>query len=162
MPPAADHPKSRLTGLLYGLATRSGVPSALVAALLVGHVLFGLARLPSGGFVKRLKAVEEYQEQGALWHFRRGDADTKRLAKWLLDSVDANHALLYDGSEQGALQKLGPLLYPAILVHYRALNHDGTAAGRPVFTGQPPWLAGDSSGYPAVLGSLRTLGWERR
>ena len=162
MPPAADHPKSRLTGLLYGLATRCGVPSVLVAALLVGHVLFGLARVPSGGFVKRLKAVEEYQEQGPLWHFRRDDADTKRLAEWLLDSVDANHALLYDGSAPGALQKLGPLLYPAILVHHRALNNDGTAAGRPVFTGQPPWLAGDSSGYPVVLGSLHTLGWERR
>lgn len=162
MPPAADHPKSHLTGLLYGLAARCGVPSALLTVLLVGHVLFGLARLPSGGFVKRLEAIEEYQAQGPLWHFRHADADTQRLADWLLDSVDADHALLYDGSAQGALQLLGPLLYPAILVHHRALSKDGTAAGRPVFTGQPPWLEGDSSGHPVVLGSLYTLGWERR
>jgi len=148
--------------LVHGLAGRIGVPAALVAALLAAHVLFGLARFPSGGIVKRLRVIEEYQEQGPLWHFRHSDANTQRLADWLLDSVDASHALLYDGQQPGALQLLAPLLYPAILVHHRALNSDGTAAGRPVFTGQPPWLRDNSSGHPVVLGSLETLRWERR
>lgn len=162
MPLASDHPKNRPIGLLQLLAKRWGVPSTLLTALLFGHLVFGILRVPSGGGLKRLQEIGAYQEQDKVWHFRRTDEETQRLAAWLLDAVSANQALLYDGSAQGALQLLGPLIYPSILVHHRALQKDGTASGLPVFSKQPPWLTGNSSGHPVVIGNGHTLRWERR
>ena len=159
---ASDHQKRRLRGLLRCLAKRWGLPTALLTALLFGHLLFGILRIPSGGVFKRLDAVSAYQAQDKIWHFRHTDKETHRLAAWLLDSVGAHQALIYDGSAQGALQLLGPLIYPSILVHHRALQKDGSASGRPVFSKQPPWLKDSASGYPVVIGNGHRLRWERR
>jgi hypothetical protein len=128
------------------LQARCGLPSTWLAVLITAHVAFGAVRLVSGGIAKRVQAVAEAQ----------------RLAAWLLDEMPRDQALLFEGPKPGNLQLLAPLLFPAILVHASALAPDGTAAGRPVFRGQPPWLDAANAGTPIIVGGLSDLGWVRR
>ncbi|MCA8974794.1 MAG: hypothetical protein KDC98_08730 [Planctomycetes bacterium] len=136
--------------------------SRLLGLLIAGHVSFGLLRLPAGSIWKRVDAIDEYERQGPVWHFRLSDDETRRLAGWILETLPADEVLLFDGGVAGQLQLLGPLAFPRLLVHVSALRPDGTALGRKVFAGQPPWLEPDVSGYPVVVGTRQTLRWERR
>lgn len=144
------------------LRARCGLPSTWLAVLITAHVAFGTVRLVSGGIAKRVRAVAEYEEAGPVWHFRHSTPEAQRLAAWLLDEMPRDHALLYEGPMPGNLQLLAPLLFPAILVRASALAEDGTAAGRPVFRGQPPWLDAAAAGTPVIVGGLSDLGWVRR
>lgn len=162
--PAGKHdaPSASVRAWLGELRGRCGLPSTWLAILVAAHVAFGTVRLFSGALAKRVRAVAEYQEAGPTWHFRHSSPDAQRLAAWLLQEMPRDHALLYEGVMQGNLQLLAPLLFPAILVRASALGEDGTAAGRPVFRGQPPWLSADAAGTPVVVGGLTDLGWVRR
>lgn len=162
--PAGKHdaPPPTKKAWLGELRARCGLPSSLLTLLLTAHVAFGVVRLASGGIAKRARAVAEYEEAGPIWHFRHSEPDAQRLAAWLLDEMPRDHALLYDGVMQGNLQLLAPLLFPAILVKSSALAEDGTAAGRPVFRGQPPWLDEARAGTPVIVGGISSLGWVRR
>lgn len=162
--PAGKHdaPPPTNRAWLGELRARCGLPSTLLAILVTAHIAFGVVRLVSGGIAKRVRAVAEYEEAGPIWHFRHSEPDAQRLAAWLLEEMPRDHALLYEGVMQGNLQLLAPLLFPAILVRSSALGEDGTAAGRPVFRGQPPWLDPESSGTPVIVGGISSLGWVRR
>lgn len=162
--PAGKHdaPPPTTTAWLGELRARCGLPSTVLAVLVTVHVAFGVVRLVSGGIVKRVRAVAEYEEAGPIWHFRHSEPDAQRLAAWLLDEMPRDHALLYEGVMQGNLQLLAPLLFPAILVRSSAVAPDGTAAGRPVFRGQPPWLDQGTAGIPVIVGGISSLGWVRR
>jgi hypothetical protein len=144
------------------LQARCGLPSTWLAVLITAHVAFGAVRLVSGGIAKRVQAVAEFEEAGPIWHFRHSTPEAQRLAAWLLDEMPRDQALLFEGPKPGNLQLLAPLLFPAILVHASALAPDGTAAGRPVFRGQPPWLDAANAGTPIIVGGLSDLGWVRR
>jgi len=141
---------------------RLGSGSLVVGLLVAAHLIFGLARIPTGAIWKRWRSIEEYERLGPSWHFRLADEQTRRIARWVLEAVPREQVLLFDGSVPGQLQLLGPLRFPGLMVHVSALRPDGTAAGRPVFRGQPPWLEPSDAGLPVVVGTTETLRWERR
>ena len=149
MPPdAATAPQGRIRRALAAL----GTPSPWIAAALVLHLGFVGVRFPGGAVHKRLRTIAEHDAQGALWHFRHNDADTRRLVGWLLANVPGDQAVLFTGSTRGAIEALSAALFPATLVRASALRPDGTAAGRPVFRGRPPWLeAAAPEAPPGVL-----------
>ena len=143
--------------------TRRKQRLTLLLAVLAGtHLAIGALRLVRGSVLKRARVVAEYQEAGPAWHFRMADEETQRIASWLLATVPEDHALLFDGDGPGCLQLLAPLLFPRLLVHANALRSDGTAAGRPVFRGQPPWLEDAPADVPVVVGHGTSLEWTRR
>lgn len=160
---ARSAPSSPAARALAGLGRWrrwTGVP-AVLALLLAGHLGFGLARFPVGSVQKRLESVREWRSRGVDgWCFRLADAETRRVARWLRDEVRAEHLVRFDGSWQGSLQLLAPILFPALLVH------DGSPrdwpTGRPVFAARAPWLSAPAGSAPVVVATLETLRLEYR
>lgn len=134
----------------------------LLAVLVALHLAAGVLRLVRGSILKRVRVVADYQAAGPAWHFRRSDQETQRIASWLLATVPRDQALLFDGQRSGCLQQLAPLLFPSLLVHARALQPDGTAAGRRVFQEQPPWLEDAPPSVPVIVGHGSSIEWTRR
>jgi hypothetical protein len=132
--------RHRLHDAVLPVLRRTGITAPLLAALVLAHLAFGLLRLPAGAIVKRARLLDEYAALGPLWHFRLADAETRRVAAWLRDEVRPDEILLYDGSEQGYLQLVAPMLFPALLVRDGADPAPGTTAARRVFDRRPPWI----------------------
>lgn len=141
-----------------------GSGSAWIGATLAIHLAFVVARFPGGAAHKRLRTVAEHEAQGRMWHFRHQDEETRRLVAWLLASAPADSAIVVDGGRRGPVEALAAAVFPTILVRPSALRADGTAAGRPVFRGQPPWLpAAPANAPPGVVRCLPdALRWSRR
>ena len=58
MPSAPERPaQATARAALRGVVTRLGMGSVLVGSLVAAHLLFGLARLPSGAVWKRLSSM---------------------------------------------------------------------------------------------------------
>lgn len=160
MPPdVASAPKGRFRRALDAF----GATSPWIAAALLLHLGFVVVRFPGGAVHKRLRTIAEHDAQGAMWHFRHNDADTRRLVAWLLATVPGDQAVLFAGSTRGPIEALSAALFPATLVRASALRPDGAAGGRPVFRGRPPWLPAGTGDAPGVLrcesGALR---WTER
>lgn len=119
----------------------AGIAPAWLAAMLLLHVVWVAVRFPQGSVRKRGEAIAAARAAGPLWHFPHADGETKRLVAWLVRTVPADEALLYDGTGRGLMEALAGALAPRLVVHASALTADGTALGRRVFAGQPPWLA---------------------
>lgn len=161
MPPDADTaPQGRIRRSLDAF----GAASPWIAAALLLHLVFVVARFPRGAIAKRVETVEAFASYGALWHFRDHDETTFRMAAWLVEAMPRDHALLYEGASRGVVEALAAAIFPATLVKAAALRPDGTAAGRPVFRGRPPWLPPASpDAPPGVLKCGRTeLRWSER
>lgn len=160
MPPDAD---TAPTGRIRRALAAFGAPSPWIAAALLLHLGFVVARFPGGAVHKRLRTIAESDALGDMWHFRHHDADTRRLVAWLLATVPGDTAVLYAGSTRGLIEALSAAMFPATLVRASALRPDGTAGGRPVFHGRPPWLPAATGNAPGVLrsepGALR---WSER
>jgi hypothetical protein len=142
------------------LVAALGLPAPL-ALLVVGHVGFGLVRFPVGAIQKRAESVAEWRRLGADgWCFRKADAETRAVARWLVEQVGPRDLVRYDGSQQGALQLLAPLLCPALLVHHG--SDAAWPAGRPEFAPRTPWGDPPPGTVHVVVGSLGALRIEHR
>jgi hypothetical protein len=161
MPPdAAIAPQGRIRRALAAF----GAPSPWIAAALALHLGFVVVRFPGGAVHKRLRTIAEQREHGDLWHFRHQDEPTRRLVAWLLAEVPRDQAVLFEGSTRGVIEALSSAVFPATLVRSSALRPDGTAGGRPVFRGRPPWLPAAAPDAPpgAVVCRAGALHWRTR
>ena len=132
------------------LARWAGIAPPWLAAMLLLHVVWVAVRYPRGSVSKRGQAIAAAQAAGPLWHFPHADGETKRLVAWLVHAVPADEALLYDGDGRGLMEALAGMLAPRLVVHASALGADGTALGRRVFVGRPPWLDAAPAGRGLV------------
>lgn len=136
----------------------TGATPTWFAILLAGHVAFGIGRFPSGSIHKRLASIEEWNELGtAGWQFRLMDDETRRIARWLEDSVHADQLVRFDGASQGALQLLAPLVFPALLVRADADAEASRPGGRRYFDGRAPWLDAAEGAVPTVVATPDSL-----
>lgn len=165
MAAAPQHPKS---GRLMAAWRRLGGGSGLLAALLAAHLAFGAVRYVGGAWHKRSATIAEYRQHGDLWFFRHADAETQELVRWLLDTVPADAAVLYDGNSRDLIEALHAALHPRLLVHRRALERAEGLGGRSVFAEQPPdssKTAGEGNqanlGPGWVHGEGQRLRWRR-
>ncbi|MCC7061220.1 MAG: hypothetical protein IT456_00350 [Planctomycetes bacterium] len=160
--PAATEPTSpaRWHRASERLRRWTGLPP-LLTALLVAHLAFCLVRFPAGAVAKRHESVQEWQERGADgWCYRNADEETRRVARWLCENVQPGQIVRYMGGEQGALQMLAPLLFPALLV--RNDSKQRWPADREVFGLAAPWLPMPAGTVPVVKCSLEALRLEYR
>lgn len=139
----------------------SKIPVLLVA-LIALHATYLLTRFPRGSLSKRADDIKNEASIAPLWHFRHADEPTQRLVKWLLENVPADAAVLLQGDQPGPTEALSAALFPALLVDVNSLQRDGTAAGRKVFRGQPPWLATAPGEFGVVVAQPGKLEWARQ
>ena len=98
------------------------------------HVLWGLARLPTKAFGRRLEDIANYRENGGtaslLAHNRYQGA---AAIAWICEVAPPDAVVLWRGQETGAMEFAAAMLWPRLLADADRVQSD-TVAGRTVAT----------------------------
>ena len=105
----------------------SGSPkiTRLLAFLLVAHVGWGLARVPTKVWAKRLDEIEQFESEGPSGFFldnehRRGGPALQRLC----DTNPQDRIVLWRGEWKGAMEFVPAVVAPRLVVHESAWPSD--------------------------------------
>jgi hypothetical protein len=106
--------------------TRSRWSNALLALLLV-HLLWGLARTPSRALARRGEDIAAFRRQGdAAFLFADAALDGADAILWLRAHTPPGARIAWRGADRGAIEFAAALLWPRLLVA------QPPAAGEPV------------------------------
>ena len=128
----------------------------VVIVLLVAHLAYGVARLVQSGYVERVREVGEWRDTDPVgWHFRNAEPETQRIARWVVDNLPADQALLYEGEVRGGLQLLAGLIAPRVLLRADLIEAraESTTA---IFDSAPLWFAPAPRGV-VIVGEVERL-----
>jgi hypothetical protein len=132
----------------------------LLGALVLAHVAWGLARVPTRVVARRLDEVEQFRRSGAIDHFLA----TRHLqgadaVAWVRDRTGPDAVVLWAGDAGGALEFAPAMLAPRLLVDERSCAHGQTTyAGRPIATG----TLGATTGRIVLVGNGKSIAAEVR
>lgn len=103
--------------------------STALLALLLGHLAWGLLRLPTRVVPRRLHEIEAYQRLGAA-PFLFADADLQGAAAiaWLCTHTAPDQRIAWRGVDRGAIEFAAALVWPRLLVRAQAAPGGGDDA----------------------------------
>lgn len=131
----------------------------VLAALVLVHVGWGLARVPGKVVMRRVDDIAAYRERGGAAYFLGKDLRGAAAIEWVLANTPPDAAVLWDGDPMGSLEFAPTLLAPRLLVH-AALCPTGavSAAGLSIARA----TLGDRTGVVVLVASPKDLRVEVR
>lgn len=132
----------------------------VLAALVLVHVVWGLARVPGKVLMRRVADVAAYHERGGAAFFLDGkDLHGAAAIEWVLANTPAQSVVLWEGEPMGSLEFAPTLLAPRLVVHAAICPPTALAyAGRPVARA----AIGDRAGAVVLLATRNDLRVEVR
>lgn len=93
-------------------------PPRILAALVVVHIVWGLARVPGKVLARRVDDVATYRANGGPAFFL-SDKGLRGAAaiEWVLANTPAECVVLWEGDPMGSLEFAPVLLAPRLVVH---------------------------------------------
>jgi hypothetical protein len=115
--------------------------------VLVAHLIWCAARVPSRVFARRLQDVEDYRVRGAARFFLDGrQHGGAEVVRWIQEHVPADAVVLWRGEMQGALEFVPALLAPRLLVAESACPVSSRS-----YMGRPLGVRRETDGSEAVI-----------
>ncbi len=112
----------------------SGRLGRIVLVLLLAHLAWGVGRIPSKVWGKRLDEIAEYQRDGAAaFHLDNSHRHGAGIVRRVVAGTPPDAIVLWTGEWKGALEFVAPLIAPRLLVDAHEVDpHAGTFLGRPL------------------------------
>ncbi len=106
----------------------------LLGLAFLAHLLFGVQRIETNAFPKRLEHVSMIHDKGMIhFHLRRLSPDSVPVLEFIAENTPENAVVLFRGEPRGILELAVGLLSPRLLYQDSAIPAGAkTIHGRPV------------------------------